>query len=68
MCTVPITRFACEHFSNTACVAVCSCCCFGVANDCLNDYMREFAKGSLFQHHRVRADLSESSRHWVWTI
>ena len=28
----------------------------------------EFAKVVSFLHHRVRADLSDTSQHWVWTI
>ena len=57
MYTVPITRFVCEHFSNTVCVTVCSWCLFGVAND----HMREFAKVVSVPHHRVPGDLPETS-------
>ena len=60
---VSIARFACEHFSNTFCVIVCSF--FVVANDCPNYYMMEFAKVVSVVHHRVRADFPETSRHWV---
>ena len=35
---------------------------FGVANDCLNKYMREFEKVVSVLHHRVRADLPENFR------
>ena len=63
MYTVPITPFACEHFHTD-----CTWCSFGVANDCLNYYLREFAKVISVPHHRVRADLPETSRHWVYTI
>ena len=35
------------NFPNTVSVTVCSWCCSGVANVCLNDYMWEFAKVSL---------------------
>ena len=33
-------------FSNNVCVTVCAWCFVGVANDCLNGYMREFEKVS----------------------
>ena len=59
--------FACEHFSNTVRVIVCSWCFLVVANYCPNCYMM-FAKAVSVLHHRVRADLPETSQHWVWTI
>ena len=42
-------------------------CClfFCLANDCLRDYVRDFAKVVSVLHHRVRADLLETSLHWV---
>ena len=30
--------------------------------------MMEFAKVVSVVHHRVRADLPETSQHWVWTV
>ena len=69
MHTVPITPFSvCENVSNHCLRYYCSSCFFGVANDCLNYYMREFAKGGLGSASFVRADLTETSRHWVWAI
>ena len=65
MYAVPITSPShVTHFSNTVCVTVCPWCFFGVANVCLNDYMREFAKVASFLNHRVRADLPETCWHW----
>ena len=64
----PISLFACEHCSKTVCVTVCSWCFFVVWNDCPYNYVMELAKVVSILHHRVRADLPETSQHWVWTI
>ena len=49
----------------------CLRCClfvFFVASDCLNVCIREFAKVASVLHHRGRADMSVTSRHWDWTL
>ena len=47
MCTVLITPLLVNIFQ-VLFALLCSWCFFGVVNDCLNDYMREFAKVAFF--------------------